>query len=86
MLADNFDGMAFGRPNDLVINRSGGIYFTDPMFRAPQPLPQGVQAVYYCSADGKLSRVVGDAPAPNGVLLSRDEKTLYVLPSMSAEM
>jgi hypothetical protein len=29
---------------------------------------------------------VGDAPAPNGVLLSRDEKTLYVLPSMSAEM
>jgi gluconolactonase len=45
-----------------------------------------VQGVYFLSADGELSRVVNDAPAPNGVLLSRDEKTLYVLPSMSAEM
>jgi gluconolactonase len=86
VLAGEFEGKRFNAPNDLVIDAAGGIYFTDPMFRAPQPLPQGVQAVYYRSADGKLSRVVADAPAPNGVLLSRDEKTLYVLPSMSAEM
>jgi gluconolactonase len=86
VLAGEFEGKRFNAPNDLVIDAAGGIYFTDPMFRAPQPLPQGVQAVYYRSADGKVSRVVADAPAPNGVLLSRDEKTLYVLPSMSAEM
>jgi gluconolactonase len=86
VLAGEFEGKRFNAPNDLVIDAAGGIYFTDPMFRAPQPLPQGVQAVYYRSADGKLSRVVADAPAPNGVLLSRDEKKLYVLPSMSAEM
>jgi len=86
VLAGEFEGQRFNAPNDLVIDAAGGIYFTDPMFRAPQPLPQGVQGVYYRSADGKLSRVVGDAPAPNGVLLSRDETTLYVLPSMSAEM
>jgi gluconolactonase len=86
VLAGEFEGKRFNAPNDLVIDAAGGIYFTDPMFRAPQPLPQGVQAVYYRSTDGKLSRVVADAPAPNGVLLSRDEKTLYVLPSMSAEM
>lgn len=86
VLAGEFEGKRFNAPNDLVIDAGGGIYFTDPMFRAPQPLPQGVQGVYYRAADGKLSRVVNDAPAPNGVLLSRDEKTLYVLPSMSAEM
>ena len=86
VLAGEFEGKRFNAPNDLVIDAAGGIYFTDPMFRAPQPLPQGVQGVYYRSADGKVSRVVNDAPAPNGVLLSRDEKTLYVLPSMSAEM
>jgi gluconolactonase len=86
VLAAEFEGKRFNAPNDLVIDAAGGIYFTDPMFGAPQPLPQGVQSVYYRSAGGKLSRVVGDAPAPNGVLLSRDEKTLYVLPSMSAEM
>jgi gluconolactonase len=86
VLAAEFEGKRFNAPNDLVIDAAGGIYFTDPMFRAPQPLPQGVQGVYYRSADGRVSRVVKDAPAPNGVLLSRDEKTLYVLPSMSAEM
>jgi gluconolactonase len=86
VLAGEFEGKRFNAPNDLVIDAADGIYFTDPMFRAPQPLPQGVQGVYYRSADGKVSRVVKDAPAPNGVLLSRDEKTLYVLPSMSAEM
>ena len=37
-----------------------------------------MQGVSYRSADGKVSRVVDDAPAPNGVLLSRDEKTLLV--------
>jgi gluconolactonase len=86
VLAGEFEGKRFNAPNDLVIDAAGGIYFTDPMFRAPQPLPQEVQAVYYRNADGKVTRVVGDAPAPNGVLLSRDEKSLYVLPSMSAEM
>jgi gluconolactonase len=86
VLASEFEGKRFNAPNDLVIDAAGGVYFTDPPFRAPQPLPQPVQGVYYLSADGKLSRVVNDAPAPNGVLLSRDEKTLYVLPSMSADM
>jgi gluconolactonase len=86
VLAGEFEGQRFNAPNDLVIDAAGGIYFTDPMFRAPQPLPQRVQGVYYRSTGGKLSRVVNNAPAPNGVLLSRDEKTLYVLPSMSAEM
>ena len=37
-------------PNDLVIDAAGGVYFTDPPFRAPQPLPQPVQAVYYVNA------------------------------------
>jgi gluconolactonase len=86
VLAGEFEGQRFNAPNDLVIDAAGGVYFTDPMFGAPQPLPQGVQGVYYRSADGKVSRVVNNAPAPNGVLLSRDEKTLYVLPSMSPEM
>src|SRR4029078_13000810 len=41
---------------------------------------------YYLTTDGKVTRVVNDAPAPNGVLLSRDEKFLYVLPSGTSEM
>jgi len=57
------------------------VYFTDPAFRAPTPLPQGKTAVYYVDAAGKVTRLIDDLPNPNGVRLSPDEKTLYVFPT-----
>ena len=86
VLAGSYQGKRFNAPNDLVIDSSGGIYFTDPLFRAPQPLPQGVQAVYYIRANGEVSRVTEDLAAPNGIGLSPDGKRLYVAPSRQAEM
>jgi gluconolactonase len=85
-LADGYEGKRFNAPNDLVIDRDGGIYFTDPHFRAPMPLPQGVRAFYYRAPDGKVTRLGVVETAPNGVILSPDEKTLYIIPSMQAEM
>jgi gluconolactonase len=85
-LADGYEGNRFNAPNDLVIDRDGGIYFTDPHFRAPMPLPQGVRAFYYRAPDGKVTRLGVVESAPNGIILSPDEKTLYVIPSMQAEM
>ena len=85
-LAEQYEGKRFNAPNDLVIDQSGGIYFTDPRFRAPDPWPQGKEAVYYRAADGKVTRLIDDRKAPNGVILSPDEKTLYVIPSMEKEM
>ena len=85
-LADGYDGKRFNAPNDLVIDRDGGVYFTDPHFRAPMPLPQGVRAFYYRAPDGKVTRLGVVETAPNGIILSPDEKTLYVIPSMQAEM
>jgi gluconolactonase len=85
-LADGYEGKRFNAPNDLVIDRDGGVYFTDPHFRAPMPLPQGVPAFYYRSSDGKVMRLGAIEKAPNGIILSPDEKTLYVIPSMQAEM
>jgi gluconolactonase len=86
VLASSYQGKRFNAPNDLVIDTSGGVYFTDPLFRAPQPLPQGVQAVYYVSSSGEVSRVTEDIAAPNGIGLSPDGKQLYVCPSRQAEM
>lgn len=87
VLAAEYQGKRFNAPNDLVIDKQGGVYFTDPQFRAPMPLPQTIRSVYYLSSDGKVTRLFDkDLPAPNGVILSPDEKTLYVIPSQSAEM
>jgi gluconolactonase len=85
-LAEGYEGNRFNAPNDLVIDKDGGVYFTDPHFRAPMPLPQGVRAFYYRDAGGKVTRLGTIETAPNGVILSPDEKTLYIIPSMQAEM
>jgi len=73
VLADNIDGKPFGRPNDIVVDKKGGVYFTD-MGLPPAAPP----AVYYVPAGGKTIRVVNDVERPNGVQLSRDERTLYL--------
>ncbi len=85
-LATEYNGTRFNAPNDLVIDRTGGIYFTDPRYRAPDPWPQGKEAVYYRAPDGKVTRLIEDRAAPNGVILSPDETTLFVIPSMEKQM
>src|SRR4029079_8320701 len=55
VLADKHDGKRFNAPNDLVIDKAGGVYFTDPHFRAPMTLPQEVRAFYYRAPDGKVT-------------------------------
>lgn len=65
-LADRIGGKPFNRLNDLVVGRSGSIYFTD------------VDGVYHLSQAGRVARVIGDdIPSPNGVILSPDEQVLY---------
>lgn len=86
VLSEGYEGQRYNAPNDLVIDRDGGVYFTDPMFRAPMPLPQGAQAFYYRAPDGKVTRLGVVEKAPNGIILSPDEKTLFVIPSQQAEM
>ncbi len=87
ILADKFNGKRFNAPNDVVADSAGGYYFTDPDYSAPKPLPQGVRSFYYLAADGKVTRLAAkDLPNPNGIILSPDEKTLYVIPSQSAKM
>ncbi|HEY2910399.1 MAG TPA: SMP-30/gluconolactonase/LRE family protein [Gemmataceae bacterium] len=86
VVAGEYEGKRFNAPNDLVIDKSGGIYFTDPSFSAPKPFPQGKTCVYYVNATGNVTRLIDDLPNPNGVRLSPDEKTLYVFPSGQKKM
>jgi len=43
-LSDNFDGKPFGRPNDLVVDKKGGVYFSEPGPNATPGQPAGATA------------------------------------------
>jgi len=84
VLAERFDGLPFSRPNGVTVDRKGGVYFSDPGLNPAQEeqlrktqarLPP---AVYYVPPGEGPIRVAEGIARPNGVHLSRDEKTLYV--------
>ena len=84
VLAERFQDLPFSRPNGIVSDRKGGVYFSDPGLAPPQEaelrktqarLPP---AVYYVPRGGEPIQVADGIARPNGVHLSRDEKTLYV--------
>lgn len=64
MLANNFNGKSLGRVNDLMADKKGGVYFNG-------------DGTFYLNPAGKVSSI-GENIRTNGILLSRDEKTLYV--------
>ena len=77
-VADSYRGQPFAAPNDLSMGQSGGIYFTDPGEGPVRP-----HAVYYVKPSGEVLLGTDNLESPNGILLSRDEKTLYVVDSRS---
>lgn len=81
VLAVRFEGKNFGRPNDLVVDRKGHVYFTDSGANVPAgqtPPPAAPPAVYRISNEGALQKLADGIERPNGIQLSPDEKVLYV--------
>jgi gluconolactonase len=78
VLADNFEGKLFGRPNDMVADKKGGVYFTDAGARGEQRSKSLPPAVYYIPPGGKAIKIGDGIEEPNGIQLSPDEKVLYV--------
>jgi gluconolactonase len=85
VITDNFENKPYGRPNDLVVSTKGAVYFSEPGPNAPPagapppstpPMPP---AVYYVAPGAtRAMKVAEGIERPNGIMLSRDEKTLYV--------
>ena len=85
VIASAYEGVALNSPNDIVVKRDGGIYFTDPTYgrieyfgvvRAPVLAFRGV---YRVEPDGARIRLLADDFAqPNGLCFSIDERQLFV--------
>jgi gluconolactonase len=70
LLTDNYQGIPLKGASDLVVEKKGGLYFTESR-RMPTP------GSYYLGPDGKMF-FFGDGRRANGLALSPDEKTLYL--------
>jgi gluconolactonase len=85
-LIDRFDGRRLNSPNDLALDSRGRIWFTDPRYgddHSDRELDH--DSVYRITArtDGTwtIERMTFDTTRPNGILISPDERTLYVAQS-----
>jgi gluconolactonase len=88
VLADGFDGKPLNSPNDIVCQRNGAVWFTDPPFgigghwEGEPAAPELPHAVYRIDpATGSMQQVLADLAGPNGLAFSPDESVLYVVES-----
>jgi len=65
----------FKGPNDLIFDQAGNLYFTD---QGQTGMTDPTGKVYRLSLDGKLDTLVENGVSPNGLVLSPDERFLYV--------
>ena len=79
IIAGLYEGRPFNAPNDITIDEKGRIYFSDPRYLGHEPLDQPVMGVYRIDPDGSIHRIITDAGKPNGVAISPDQRTLYVV-------
>lgn len=77
-LTDRFEGKRFNSPNDLIVDLKGRIYFTDPRYGGTEPRDLEREAVYRLGTDGTVIEITREVEKPNGIVLSPDQKTLYV--------
>ncbi len=75
-IVSTYNGTKFNGPNDVTVDSSGGIYFTDPDYEGRHSL---TDAFYYYSAGGVLTQLgTFGTGRPNGIVLSPDGSTLYL--------
>jgi gluconolactonase len=83
VLTDRFEGKRYNSPNDVAARSNGQIFFTDPCYGDRSFMELDHESVYRIDPDGKVTRLISqpEIERPNGVALSPDERTLYVVDS-----
>ncbi|TYC53055.1 SMP-30/gluconolactonase/LRE family protein [Rhodobacterales bacterium] len=92
VLADRYEGARLNSPNDVIVQSSGAVWFTDPTYGilsdyegyAADP-EQKARNVFRLDPDtGALEAMITDFVQPNGLAFSPDETILYVAESGSS--
>ena len=83
IIVEKYEGKRLNSPNDLVFDKSGSIYFTDPPYglkiQDDDPLKElNFNGIYRWSESKGIELLSKSMKRPNGIILSEDEKTVYV--------
>jgi gluconolactonase len=82
VLADKWEGKRLNAPNDIVVSKSNHVYFTDPAFGDQADRRElDFYGVYHLPPKGALKLVAKPEGRPNGIALSPNGRTLYVVNS-----
>lgn len=90
VLVDLYKDKKLNSPNDLIIDKEGEIWFTDPTFGilkkeegyGGNPVAGGEFSYRYNPETQKIIRLnTPEVKTPNGIALSPDQKTLYIADS-----
>ena len=76
-IASGYEGKPFSAPNDVTIDSKGRLYFTD----------LAGAAVYRLETSGTVVRILTapDVQRPNGIQVSPDDRTLYLIEANQAK-
>lgn len=82
-VAPDYKGKKFNSPNDLVVDASGSVYFTDPPYGLEGYMTDPkkeleVQGVYKAKPNGQVIQLIDSLDRPNGIAITADGKTLIV--------
>lgn len=85
-LVDHYQGKRLNSPNDLVFDRDGNLFFTDPPYGLPNREKDSRRELDFCgvyrlSPQGELTLVSTQLDRPNGIGFSPDQTQLYVAQS-----
>ena len=79
VLAEQYEGKRLNAPNDIVVSRSGHVYFTDPAFGwQTEHRELDFYGVYHLPPKGPLKVIAKPKGRPNGIALAANGRILYV--------
>jgi len=86
IIANQFNGKSLQSPNDLDFDSVGHIYFSSRT-NNPDPEKENPRAVYRVDPDGSVQQLLAEPEIhmPNGIVVSPDEKTLYLIEAHGGE-
>ncbi|TYC69098.1 SMP-30/gluconolactonase/LRE family protein [Stappia sp. BW2] len=92
VVADRYQGKRLNSPNDVIVQSTGAIWFTDPTYgilsdyegflAEPEQTARNVYRIE--PATGEVEAMITDFTQPNGLAFSADERVLYVAESGSS--